>query len=250
MNCRYCGAPLNPDVKFCSICGRSVQDEAGGMPPVTPLADVPRTPPSPSAVDASAQTGRWIGAGWDLVKSDLLPFVLMALVFLVVNSCIPLVLQGPMMAGFHIACIRKLMAGRTEVGDLFKAFNRFGATLVAFLIITVFTSLASLLCLIPGLIVWAIYQFTFLFVVDKKMDFWPAMQASHALVKKDYLGFTLFSFVLLLINVAGALLCLVGLLLTVPLYYAAITAAYRDLVGFREQGEFLIDEGVNPLSAS
>ena len=238
MNCRYCGAPLNPDVKFCSICGRSVQDEAGGMPPVTPPADVPRTPPFRPAVDASAQTGRWIGAGWDLVKSDLLPFVLMALVFLVVNSCIPLVLQGPMMAGFHIACIRKLMAGRTEVGDLFKAFNRFGATLVAFLIITVFTSLASLLCLIPGLIVWGIYQFTFLFVVDKKMDFWPAMQASHALVKKDYLGFTLFSFVLLLINVAGALLCLVGLLLTVPLYYAAITAAYRDLVGFENKENF------------
>jgi zinc-ribbon domain len=238
MNCRYCGAPLNPDVKFCSICGRSVQDEAGGMPPVTPPADVPRTPPFLSAADASAQTGRWIGAGWDLVKSDLLPFVLMALVFLVVNSCIPLVLQGPMMAGFHIACIRKLMAGRTEVGDLFKAFNRFGATLVAFLIITVFTSLASLLCLIPGLIVWGIYQFTFLFVVDKKMDFWPAMQASHALVKKDYLGFTLFSLVLLLINVAGALLCLVGLLLTVPLYYAAITAAYRDLVGFENKENF------------
>jgi uncharacterized membrane protein len=162
----------------------------------------------------------------------------MALVFLVVNSCIPLVLQGPMMGGFHIACIRKLMAGRTEVGDLFKAFNRFGATLVAFLIITVFTSLASLLCLIPGLVVWAVYQFTFLFVVDKKMDFWPAMQASHALVKKDYLGFTLFSLVLLLISVAGALLCFVGLLFTVPLYYAAITAAYRDLIGFENKENF------------
>ncbi|MSO22015.1 MAG: DUF4339 domain-containing protein [Acidobacteria bacterium] len=26
MNCRYCGAPLNPEVKFCSTCGRSQQD--------------------------------------------------------------------------------------------------------------------------------------------------------------------------------------------------------------------------------
>ena len=27
MNCRYCGAPLNPEVKFCSTCGRSQQEE-------------------------------------------------------------------------------------------------------------------------------------------------------------------------------------------------------------------------------
>ena len=143
--------------------------------------------------------------GWDLIKGDWLPFVLMALVFAVVTSCIPLVLNGPLMAGFHIACIRKMMSGRTEVGDLFKAFNRFGATLLAFLVITVFTFLGSLLCLIPGLIVAAMYQFTYLFIVDRKMDFWPAMQASHELVKKDYFGFILFLLALFLINIGGAI---------------------------------------------
>ena len=187
----------------------------------------------------TAQTGRWISAGWDLIKGDWVPFVLMALVFLVVTGCIPLVLNGPLMAGFHIACIRKLMSGRAEVGDLFKAFNRFGATLLAFLVISVFTFLASLLCLIPGLVVAAMYQFTYLFIVDKKMDFWPAMQASHELVKKDYFGFTLFLLALILINIGGALLmCFVGLLITLPLSYAAITVAYRDLVGFENKENF------------
>jgi uncharacterized membrane protein len=226
MNCRYCGAPLNPEVKFCSTCGRSQQDDAasGAAPP----------PPPPSG-EVTAQTGRWISAGWDLIKGDWVPFVLMALVFLVVTGCIPLVLNGPLMAGFHIACIRKLMSGRAEVGDLFKAFNRFGATLLAFLVIGVFSSLASLLCLIPGLIVAAMYQFTYLFIVDKKMDFWPAMQASHELVKKDYFGFTLFLLALFLIIIGGALLCFVGLLIAVPLSYAAITVAYRDLVGFENK---------------
>ncbi len=147
--------------------------------------------------------------GWDLIKGDWLTFALMALVFAVVTSCIPLVLNGPLMAGFHIACIRKLMSGKTEVGDLFKAFNRFGATLLACLVISVFTFLGSLLCVIPGLILVAMYQFTYLFIVDKKMDFWPAMQASHELVKKDYFGFTLFLVTLILINIGGflALFC-------------------------------------------
>ena len=226
MNCRYCGAPLNPEVKFCSTCGRSQQDES--VPGAAP-------PPLPPSGEVTAQTGRWISAGWDLIKGDWVPFVLMALVFLVVTGCIPLVLNGPLMAGFHIACIRKLMSGRAEVGDLFKAFNRFGATLLAFLVILVFSSLASLLCLIPGLIVAAMYQFTYLFIVDKKMDFWPAMQASHELVKKDYFGFTLFLLALFLIIIGGALLCFVGLLIAVPLSYAAITVAYRDLVGFENK---------------
>jgi len=226
MNCRYCGAPLNAEVKFCSTCGRSQQDE---------VSSGAALPPPPTSGTVTAQTGRWISAGWDLIKGDWVPFVLMALVFLVVTGCIPLVLNGPLMAGLHVACIRKLMSVRAEVGDLFKAFNRFGATLLAFLVISVFTFLASLLCLIPGLIVATMYQFTYLFIVDKKMDFWPAMQASHELVKKDYFGFTLFLLALILINIGGALLCFVGLLITLPLSYAAITVAYRDLVGFENK---------------
>ena len=229
MNCRYCGAALNPEVKFCSTCGRSQLDD-------TP----PSAVPTPTAVsgDGTAQTGRWIAAGWDLIKGDWMPFVLMALVFLVVTNCVPVVLQGTMMAGFHIACIRKMMSGRAEVGDLFKAFNYFGATLLAFLVITVFWFLGTLLCLIPGLVVAAMYLFTYLFIVDKKMEFWPAMQASHELVKKDYFGFTLFLLTLFLINIGGFLLCFVGLLITMPLSFAAITVAYRDLVGFENKENF------------
>jgi uncharacterized membrane protein len=82
------------------------------------------------------------------------------------------------------------------------------------------------------------YLFTYLFIVDKKLDFWPAMQASHELVKKDYFGFTLFLVTLILINIGGLLVCFVGLLITVPLSCAAITAAYRDLVGFENQENF------------
>jgi hypothetical protein len=38
MNCRYCGAPLNPEVKFCSTCGvRSGRRHVGAAPPPPPL---------------------------------------------------------------------------------------------------------------------------------------------------------------------------------------------------------------------
>ena len=76
------------------------------------------------------------------------------------------------------------------------------------------------------------YKFTYLFIVDKRMDFWQAMKASHAIVRNDYFGFTMFVIVVFLVNVLGFLCLLVGLLVTVPLTFAAITVAYQEIVGF------------------
>ena len=60
------------------------------------------------------------------------------------------------------------------------------------LVIGLFTFAGTLLCIIPGLVVAAMYKFTYLFIVDKRMDFWQAMKASQAVAKNDYFGFTLF----------------------------------------------------------
>jgi uncharacterized membrane protein len=78
------------------------------------------------------------------------------------------------------------------------------------------------------------YKFTYLFIVDKRMDFWPAMQASHDVVKNDYFGFTMFLLLAVLINILGFLCCIVGLLVTVPATIAAITIAYKEIVGFEQ----------------
>ncbi|MGO9259071.1 MAG: hypothetical protein ACLQU1_22535 [Bryobacteraceae bacterium] len=145
---------------------------------------------------------------------------------------VPFIVQGPLMVGFHIYCIKKMLNRPAEFGDLFKGFNLFVPALVACLLISLFTTLGTLACIIPGLVIAAMYKFTYLFILDKRMDFWPAMQASHAVVKNDYVGFTLFLVLLGLINFLGILCCIVGIFVTIPLSIAAITAAYRDIVGF------------------
>jgi uncharacterized membrane protein len=119
-----------------------------------------------------------------------------------------------------------------ELADLFKGFNFFVPTLVASLVISLFVLGGTLLCIIPGLVLAAMYKFTYLFIVDKRMDFWPAMQASHAVVKNDYFGFTLFLLAMAGVNLIGLLCCVVGLLVTMPVTFAAITVAYKEIVGF------------------
>ncbi len=63
------------------------------------------------------------------------------------------------------------------------------------------------------------------------MEFWPAMQASHNVVRNDYFGFTMFLVLAFFVNVLGFLCLIVGLLVTVPVTFAAITIAYKELVG-------------------
>jgi len=79
------------------------------------------------------------------------------------------------------------------------------------------------------------YKFTYLFIVDKRLEFWPAMKASHNVVRNDYFGFTMFLILAFFVNVLGFLCLIVGLLVSVPVTFAAVTIAYKELVGFDQQ---------------
>lgn len=228
MFCHKCGSQVSPDAQFCTTCGTpfTSADQALTGAPV-----VPWTPP----VTVQVQSGKWIGEAWELVKADLGTYVLLAIVFTLLSSAVPLVIQGPMIAGLHIFTMKKLLGRRAEFADLFLGFNYFVPTLVASLLISLLVGVGTLLCIIPGLVVAAMYKFTYLFIVDKKMDFWPAMQASHAIVKQDYVGFTLFLILMALVNLLGVLCCIVGVFVSLPVTFAAITIAYKEIVGFEQR---------------
>jgi uncharacterized membrane protein len=51
-------------------------------------------------------------------------------------------------------------------------------------------------------------------------------------VKRDYVGFTLFLLLLVLLDVLGVLCCVVGIFVALPVTFAAITIAYKEIVGF------------------
>jgi uncharacterized membrane protein len=227
MFCSKCGAQVGPDAQACPQCGAPT-GEAGVPPPPAQPVWTPRP-------GVKAETGKWISAGWDMVKADLGNFIVVTLIFVVVNSVASIVTQGPLQTGFHLFCAKKLYGRRAEVGDMFKGFDYFLPAFVAALLIGIFVFIGILLCIIPGLVVAAAVKFTYLFIMDKKMDFWPAIEASHNVVKNDYFGFTMFLVALGLINLLGALACIVGLLVTIPLSVAAITIAYQEVVGFEQR---------------
>ena len=235
MFCHSCGTQVADGVRFCPSCGQALgtAPPAPGVPPGVPPSYVPPAfgPASwtPRA-GIQASPGRWVGAGWTLVQADLGNYLLISLLFCLLSS-VPLI-GGALIAGFHVFTMKKLTGRNAEIGNLFRGFDFFVPTLVASILIGIFTFVGTLFLIIPGLVITAMYKFTYLFIVDKRMDFWPAMQASHAVAKNDYVGFTLFLLLMFLVNVVGFLCLFVGLLVTIPVTFAAITIAYQEVVGF------------------
>jgi len=223
MFCHNCGTQISPDLQFCPTCGQSLAPGpmASGAAAWTPPAGI------------RSQTGRWIGEGWRMVKADIGMYILLALITILLSS-VPFI-QGPLTAGFFIVCMKRTLNRTADFADLFTGFNFFIPALVASLVIALFVFVGTVFCIIPGLVVAAMYKFTYLFIVDKRMDFWPAMQASHAVVRNDYFGFTMFLIVLALVNLLGLICCIVGVLVTMPVTMAAITVAYKEIVGFDQR---------------
>jgi len=118
--------------------------------------------------------------------------------------------------------------------DLFNGFRKFLPAVLASILISVFFMIGLTFLVIPGLVVLAWYQFTFAFILEKDLDFWQAMEASRKLATErlfEMLTFVIVQGVVLLI---GVLSLGVGILVAIPLNFAMVAFAYRDLVGLNQ----------------
>jgi uncharacterized membrane protein len=109
----------------------------------------------------------------------------------------------------------------TSRGGQFNPQRMTGA-LVAVMIIGLIIAIVAILYLTTTWI------FSYFLLVDKGMKFWDAMQLSRRRVSQRFWMTLLFVFVGGIISGAGAILCGVGLLVTMPLYWAMLAYLYED----------------------
>jgi len=189
---------------------------------------------------AQVNMGGWISKAWDLVFSDIGIILLVTLLYVVIIAVASatvvgeFIVIGPLTVGFFIILYKRLRDKPVQIGDIGKGFNFFAAALLSNILISVFVSIGLVFCIIPGLVIAGLYMLTPAFVADKKMDFWAAMEASRKVTSKFIFEFSVFVIVLGFINFLGAIVCGVGLLVTIPLTIAAQVIAYDELVGWGE----------------
>jgi uncharacterized membrane protein len=116
-------------------------------------------------------------------------------------------------------------------GDLLKT-EGLGSYFIASILFAIGLYIGLILCIVPG-IIWAVVFHFFGYVCVENPGISPvdALKRS-AEITKGQRG-TLFGLlvVCLLINVLGAILCGVGLLVSIPVTFVASAYAYRTLSG-------------------
>lgn len=119
---------------------------------------------------------------------------------------------------------------KPKIRDLFYTKN-FVSYLIASIVRGIIVFAGILLLVIPGIIFSLRLQFATYLVIDKGMGPIDAIKESWNKTRGNTWNLFLFWLLILLVNLAGLALLLVGLLFTVPLSMVATAFVYRKLLG-------------------
>lgn len=180
-------------------------------------------------------------------------------------------LTGPLTAGLWLLYIKLVRGAIAEFGDAFRGFSsRYWQLVLTTLIpmlmvigmVAVFGIFAVALivpgfspargahtapAISPGLFVplgilffiavlgfiyiTTCWRFALPLVIDKGLNFWPALQLSRRIVMKHWWGTFALLMVCALLGIAGVFACFFGVLITGPVAFAAISAHYDKVFG-------------------
>ena len=150
-----------------------------------------------------------------------------------------LVFQG----GLQWLFLRRVRGEPADIGDVFAGFRlAFVPLLLAGLVVHVLVGIGLALCIVPGIYLLVSWRmFVPLLIVDKGLEFWPAMELSRKVVTKHW--WPCFGLLLLagLIGLLGFLGCVVGIFFTLPIAVGATAYSYLDI--------FCAEPAINELLA-
>ncbi|PWU13708.1 MAG: hypothetical protein C5B50_18770 [Verrucomicrobia bacterium] len=150
-----------------------------------------------------------------------------------------LVLDAPLLGGLYFYLLKRIRGEPVRAETAFAGFSRCPLQLFLAGFVTQVLIGLSLLCfLLPGIYLFIAWRFTLPLVIDKRLEFWTAMRLSRKIISRHWWKFLAFFFVVVAINLAGLLAGLIGLLVTLPVSYAALMYAYEDIVNSN-----LVDSG-------
>ena len=162
----------------------------------------------------------------------------------VVGSLAASAVTGPLMLGMFKMVRQALKEEPLDFGLLFSEFSRVPDAYLAGLLIAVFSTIGAVFCVVPGIIVGTVYTCTYLFMNERKLAFWNAMEASRKMAMNNPGQWVILALALFALNLATVVTCGLGLLVTAPMTYIIIAMAY-DL----EQNT-VIDVASAPVNSS
>lgn len=183
--------------------------------------------------------GGWLKAGWQFFVADVMKYVLASLIFVLVGAISCGILAGPMTVGFFKCLLKKARGQNFEYGELFDGIKT--QFVPALLVLLALIIPAIILGAVPFVgktlgTVWQLFAgmiatYVFFIIAESAVpvqagalqqlakDVWARVQPAWVMI-------LVLIVVVALINIAGMLLCCVGLFFTMPIVYMALTISY------------------------
>lgn len=152
-------------------------------------------------------------------------------------------LYAVFMGGMVKMALNQIRGLPISIGDVFNSFPQAVPLMLAGALNTLGVGLGISFCLVPGLILAALWLLTIPLIVDQNMDAITAMKTSMRTLQPQMFMALLLGFLLMLVAGLGKLACGVGVLLTYPLIPIGLALLYRDCFPERFQQPLLPDEG-------
>lgn len=172
---------------------------------------------------------------WLLVGASGIVFVVtLAFYFVPVIGTVAHAVLGLALWGGLDWLFLKLVRGQpADIGDIFAGFQiEFLQLALAGVVTSVLIFVGLLLCVLPGIyLMLAWLGFSPLLIIDKRLEFWPAMELSRRVVTKALLTMCAFFLVSLVLLIGGVLALGVGFFVALPLATGAVVYAYEDIFG-------------------
>lgn len=210
-----------------------------------------------------------IKSGWALIKEQYWLFLGITFVGIVIGSAIPFgILMGPMSCGIYLCLLRRQRGEPVTFDLLFKGFDYFKESVIAILIQVVpiilvlipfylvffafyFSALRQprgssgpppefglyfalmmfliIIAVIIGIMLGALFIFTFPLIVDRKLSGIEAIKTSARAAYANLGGVIGLLLLFMLGGIAGVLACYIGIFFFVPIQFAATASAYRQV---------------------
>src|SRR4051812_33832081 len=156
----------------------SIASSAGALSPAESEAVAREIASRDSVLDI----GSCLQRGWGLVVSDFWPIIgVTALMLLLVqaacSTAIGIVAGGPLMGGLWLYLLKRARGEPNNLDTAFSGFRIAFANLFLAGLVTWMLLILGFICfIIPGVYLAVAWMFTLILVIDKRMDFWTAME--------------------------------------------------------------------------
>ena len=189
-------------------------------------------------------------------------------------SLCSMVISGPLMAGLYVVYLRVIRGETPPLGSLFDGFRKmFGhlflgnlavgilaslPLLAGFIVLFFSVGLSAIMGLAKGSASWPAFaalapglglillglpvtvfltvnwMFSLPLILDQRVGFWTAMKRSWRQVRRHWWSCLALLVVMAILNFAGVLCCLVGLVVTIPISMLVLMCAYETVIHGRK----------------